>query len=262
MKFGRFRVDGYEYQGKLEGDRLYVVEGDLFGGDYRVTRAWYPVDRVQVLAPSRPTNYWGIGENYQVHVDFRIEEMGDVIVKRAGRFTPWFKSAGALTNPGDPLIIPVDCPVLEYEGELCVVIGKQSARVSVEAAPNHIFGYTVSNDIDGGGEWHFGGLWKQKACDTFGPVGPWIETEVDPHTLEIITRVDGREEDRGSTRDMVHNCYQIVSGISQFCTLLPGDLITTGAPGLTRGLKPGEVVEVEIPGVCVLRNPVIADPMD
>jgi len=259
MKFARFRVDGHDYYGQLDGDRLRAIQGDLFSGDFRVTRASYPLSRVKLLPPSRPFNYWGIGENYKVHVDFRKIELGEAITRREGRFSPWYKSAGCIIATDEPITVPVDCPVLEYEGELCIVIGKRASRISEADAPGCIIGYTVSNDLDGGGAWHLSGLWKQKMCDGFGPVGPWIETEVDPHRLEIITRVDGREEDRGSTRDMVHNCYAIVSGISQFCTLHPGDLITTGAPGLTRGLNPGEVVEVEIPGIGTLRNPIVAD---
>ena len=119
------------------------------------------------------------------------------------------------------------------------------------------YDYTVSNDISGA-DYRDAFMWRMKCSDTFGPVGPWIEATIDPHKLDIITRVDGREEDRGSTRDMIHDCYAIVSNISQYCTLHPGDLITTGAPGSTRPLRPGEVVEVEIPGIGLLRNPIAA----
>jgi|TARA_Y100000031_G_C8115989_1_gene335891 5-oxopent-3-ene-1,2,5-tricarboxylate decarboxylase/2-hydroxyhepta-2,4-diene-1,7-dioate isomerase len=93
-------------------------------------------------------------------------------------------------------------------------------------------------------------------------VGPWIETEADPHRLEIVTRLNGKEHDRGSTSGMTYDCYAIVSGISQFVTLHPGDLILTGAPGAVEALTPGDVVEIEIPGIGVLRNPVISEEDD
>ncbi|MEK7216693.1 MAG: fumarylacetoacetate hydrolase family protein, partial [Chloroflexota bacterium] len=101
--------------------------------------------------------------------------------------------------------------------------------------------------------------WRRKGCDTFGPVGPRIDTDVEPHHLDIITRVNGVVEDQGNTKDMVHNCYEIVSNISQYVTLHPGALITTGAPGLTRPMKPGEVVEIEIPEIGILRNEIVLD---
>ena len=257
MKFARFRVDGYDYYGQVEADRLRAIQGDLFSGDYRLTGAVFALDRVTLLPPSRPVNFWGVGENYPVHVRFRIEQMGREIEERAKHFTPWHKGVGSLIASGDTVVMPPDLKVLEYEGELCVVIGRPAYRVSRDEAPHYIFGYSVSNDISGA-DYHDAFMWRMKCSDTFGPVGPWIETTIDPHSLDIITRVDGREEDRGNTRDMIHDCYAIVSNISQYCTLHPGDLITTGAPGSTRPLKPGEVVEVEIPGIGVLRNPIAA----
>ena len=257
MKFARFRVDGYDYYGRVEGDRLRAIQGDLFSGDYTLTGATYALDRAKLLPPSRPVNFWGLGENYAVHVQFRIEQMGNEIAERAKRFSPWHKSVGCLVASGDTVVMPPDLKVLEYEGELCIVIGRPAYRVSKEEARAYIFGYTVCNDISGA-DYRDAFMWRMKTSDTFGPVGPWIETEIEPHNLDIITRVDGREEDRGNTRDMVHDCYTIVSNISQNCTLHPGDLITTGAPGGTRPLTPGEVVEVEIPGIGVLRNPIAA----
>lgn len=257
MKFARFGVDGYDYHGLVEGERLRAIQGDLFSGDYKVTGDTYSLEQVKLLPPSRPVNFWGVGENYPVHVQFRTEQMGSEIQERAKRFTPWHKGVGSLIASGDPVIPPPDLEVLEYEGELCIVIGRPAYRVGPQEAPDYILGYTICNDISGADykDWT---MWRMKTSDTFGPVGPWVETEIEPHALDIITRVDGREEDRGNTRDMVHNCYAIVSNISQYCTLHPGDLITTGAPGSTRPLKPGEVVEVEIPGIGTLRNPILA----
>ncbi|MEK7217281.1 MAG: fumarylacetoacetate hydrolase family protein [Chloroflexota bacterium] len=260
MKIARFSVDGMELPGRVDGRLLRVLKGNPFER-IEVTRASYPLEKVRLLPPTRPVNYWGVGENYPKHVNFRVEELGSAIAERAKKFTPWHKGAGCIIASGDPVVVPPDVDWIEYEGELCIVIGKPAFKVSIDAAKDHIFGYTVSNDIGSGPAWFRAdySLWRVKSTDTFGPIGPWIETEIaDPHQLDIIVRVDGREEDRGNTRDMVHNCYEIVSNISQYVTLNPGDMITTGAPGLTRALRPGEVVEVEIPEIGILRNPVAA----
>ncbi|MEK7214831.1 MAG: fumarylacetoacetate hydrolase family protein, partial [Chloroflexota bacterium] len=130
--------------------------------------------------------------------------------------------------------------------------------VGIEDAPDHILGYTIADDIGAGPVWFHGDFtsWRTKTSDSFAPVGPWIETDMDPHNVDIIVRVNGREEQRGNTRDMVRNCYEILSGISRYCTLHPGDIISTGSPSPSRPLKAGEVVEVEIPEIGVLRNAV------
>lgn len=259
MKIARFAVDGMEFHGKVEGDSLRVIKGSIYE-DFGLSGLTYPLSRVKLLAPTKPVTYWGVGENYAKHVNYRMEEMGESFRPRAAAFTPWHKGVGSLIGTGDTIIIPPDADWIEYEGEICVVIGKPCFRVTEEQAPDYILGYTVTNDIGTGPTWARSdfSLWRVKSCDTFGPAGPWIETEVDPHGVDIIVRVDGKEEDRGNTRDMIHNCYEIVSRISRHMTLHPGDLITTGAPGLTRPLKDGEVIEVEIPEIGVLRNPIAA----
>ena len=261
MKIARFMVDGYIYHGEVDGEYFKVIEGDIFSGNFKVTNAKYHMGRVKLLPPTNPINFWGVGENYAKHVAYRVQESGEHMLERAKRFTPWQKGTGAMVASGDSVVIPPEADFIDYEGELCVVIGKPAFRVSKEDAPNYIFGYTCSNDFGAGATWSRvdSSLWRVKTSDTFAPVGPWIETDIkDPHNLDITVRVDGKVEDVGNTRDMVHNCYQIISNISQNCTLRPGDMITTGAPGPTRPMKPGEVIEVEIREIGVLRNTIAA----
>ena len=129
-----------------------------------------------------------------------------------------------------------------------------------EDAPNFIIGYTCANDVSSEGSWHDDPTnWRKKTSATFGPVGPYIETDIDPQAVDIITRVNGKEIDRGSTSGMTFNCYETVSRISQFVTLHPGDLVLTGAPGAVDGMKHGDVVEIEIPEIGVLTNPVVSE---
>jgi len=258
MKLARFRVDEWESYGLVEGDRVRVIEGSIFG-EYTVSQASYPLERVKLLPPTHPTSFWAVGLNYAAHIAHQERALDAERIRReAAVFRPWHKGVSCLIGHDDRIVLPSEADYVHYEGELVIVVGRPARRVTPEEAPHFILGYTCANDVSSEGSWSKDlSNWRRKGCDTFGPVGPWIETEVDPHRLEIITRLNGREHDRGSTSGMVYNCYDIVSGISQFATLRPGDLILTGAPGAVEQLHPGDVVEIEIPGIGTLRNPVV-----
>ncbi len=260
MKLARFAVDQWESYGLVEGDRVRVIQGSIFG-EHRVTRASYPLGRVKLLPPTAPTAFWAIGLNYAAHVAHQEGALDAERIRRdAAAFRPWQKGVNCLIGHEDAIVLPPEADYVHYEGELVIVIGRPARRVTPEEAPNFILGYTCANDVSSEGSWSKDlSNWRRKSCDSFGPVGPWIETEVAPHSLEIITRLNGREHDRGSTAGMTYDCNAIVSGISQFVTLRPGDLILTGAPGAVEQLHPGDVVEVEIPGIGTLRNPVRAE---
>jgi 2-keto-4-pentenoate hydratase/2-oxohepta-3-ene-1,7-dioic acid hydratase in catechol pathway len=261
MKFARFSVDGWESYGLVQGDCVRVIQGDIFG-EHRETRASYPLDRVKLLAPTRPTTFWAVGLNYAAHIAHQEGALDPERIKRESQgFRPWHKGVHCLIGQDEAVVIPADADYVHYEGELVIVIGRPARRVTPQEAPHFIFGYTVGNDISSEGSWHPDiSNWRKKGSDTFGPVGPWIETGVtDPHALEIITRLNGKERDRGSTAGMVHDCFSIVSGISKYCTLHPGDIILTGAPGKVEKIAPGDVVEVDIPGIGCLRNPVAGE---
>ena len=260
MKLARFSVDQWESYGPVEGNRVRVIQGDIFG-EHRVTGASYPLERVKLLAPTRPTTFWAVGLNYAAHVAHQEQALDAERIRRESAiFRPWQKGAGCIIAHNDPIVLPPEADYVHYEGELVIVIGKPARRVTPQEAPDFILGYTCANDVSSEGSWSKDlSNWRRKGCDTFGPVGPWIETDVDPHRLEIITRLNRREHDRGSTAGMTYDCYAIVSGISQFATLRPGDLVLTGAPGAVEQLHPGDVVEVEIPGIGILSNPVEAE---
>ena len=261
MKLARFRIDGWESYGLVEDDRVRVIQGSIFG-EHQVTQASYPLERVKLLPPTQPTCYWAIGLNYAAHIAHQEGALDAERIRReSASFRPWNKGANCVIGQDDPIVLPADSDYVHYEGELLIVMGKPARRVSVEDAPNFIFGYSCANDVSSEGSWHNDlSNWRKKCSDTFGPVGPWIETDVgDPHKLDIITRLNGREADRGSTDGMTYNCFEIVSGISEYITLWPGDIILTGAPGAVEQLNPGDVVEIEIPGIGALRNPVVAE---
>ena len=260
MKLARFCVNEWESYGLAEGDRVRAIQGSIFG-EYRVTQASYPLEQVKLLPPTQPTSFWAVGLNYTAHIAHQEQALDAERIRReAAVFRPWHKGVSCIIGHDDTIVLPAEADYIHYEGELVIVIGKPARRVTVEEAPHFILGYTCANDVSSEGSWSQDlSNWRRKGCDTFGPVGPWIETEVDPHSLEIITRLNGKEHDRGSTSGMIYDCYATVSGISQFVTLSPGDLILTGAPGAVEQLHPGDVVEVEIPGIGTLRNPVAAE---
>ena len=260
MKLARFRINDWESYGVVEGDRVSVIQGDIFG-EYRVTQASYPLARVKFLPPTRPTGFWAVGLNYAAHVAHQEGALDAERIRRESSiFRPWQKTGGCLIGHEDQVVLPADSDYVHYEGELVIVIGKPTRRVTPEEAPNFIFGYTVGNDISSEGSWSPDiSNWRKKCSDTFGPVGPWIETDIDPYNVEVITRLNGREGDRGNTSGMTYGCYETVSGISQYVTLHPGDIILTGAPGAVEQLHPGDVVEVEIPEIGILRNSVVAE---
>jgi 2-keto-4-pentenoate hydratase/2-oxohepta-3-ene-1,7-dioic acid hydratase in catechol pathway len=155
--------------------------------------------------------------------------------------------------------MPSDSESLHYEGELVVVIGKKAKNVSVVDAPKHIFGVTAGNDVSER-TWQRADLqwFRAKASDTFGPVGPAIVQGLPYGDLMIQTRVNGEVRQKESSKDLLYNVDEIVSYISRYVTLLPGDIIFTGTPGSTQAMKPGDVVEVEIEGIGVLRNKVVS----
>jgi 2-keto-4-pentenoate hydratase/2-oxohepta-3-ene-1,7-dioic acid hydratase in catechol pathway len=177
-----------------------------------------------------------------------------------GRPEIFYKPVSCLQNPGDPIKIPAGSKETHYEGELVVVVGKTCSHASKEEAAAAVLGVTCGNDVSER-DWQAGSdkdlqWWRAKGADTFGPLGPCVVTGIDFSNLQLTTRVNGKVVQQQFTSDLLFDVPAIVSWISQYVTLEPGDLIYTGTPGSTSKLAPGDVVEVEIEGIGVLRNPV------
>jgi len=175
----------------------------------------------------------------------------------------FFKSPSCLIGHGEPIVIPKDAKDVHYEAEMVIVIGKKARQVPKAQALEHVFGVTCGNDVSERVwqndeqakdiQW-----WRAKGSDTFGPVGPCVATGLDLGNLQLRLRLNGQVKQEDRTSHLIHGVADLVSFISQYVTLQPGDLIFTGTPGTTSALKPGDVVEVEMDGVGVLRNPVVA----
>jgi 2-keto-4-pentenoate hydratase/2-oxohepta-3-ene-1,7-dioic acid hydratase in catechol pathway len=248
--FIRYRSGASACYGILEGDTVREIRGDLFG-DYTETVAILNLSDVALLHPCQPGKIVCVGLNYRSHVGSRpVPEHPEI----------FFKPVSSLQDPEGPIVTPPDSTDMHYEGELVVVIGRQVKNASADQAREAIFGVTCGNDVSER-NWQHGPAkdmqwWRAKGCDTFGPLGPAIVTSLDYDTLLLRTRLNGEVVQKQYTSDLIFDCPTIVSYISRWITLMPGDIIYTGTPGATRKMSPGDVVEVEIEGIGVLRNPV------
>ena len=249
-KYIRYRNGSTSSYGILDGDTVHEIRGDLFG-DRTPTGATHPVSGVKLLAPCQPGKIMAVGLNYKSHLGGRPQPAHPEL---------FYKPVTALQDPGEPIILPRESTDVQYEGEIVVVIGKRARDLSPEEARDAIFGVTCGNDVSERNWQHGAGKdlqwWRAKGCDTFAPLGPAIVTGIDYSNLQLQTRLNGQVVQSQTTADLIFDCPAIVTRISGWVTLLPGDIIYTGTPGSTRKLSPGDVVEVEIEGIGVLRNPV------
>jgi 2-keto-4-pentenoate hydratase/2-oxohepta-3-ene-1,7-dioic acid hydratase in catechol pathway len=249
-KYIRYRFGSTTGYATLDGDTVRPFSGDLFGSR-TPSGETFKLSDVTLLAPCQPGKILAVGRNYKSHL--------------AGRPQPdcpeiFYKPVTALQDPGGPIVTPRDATDMHYEGELVVVVGKPAKGASVDEARDAIFGVTCGNDVSERNWQHGSGKdlqwWRAKGSDTFAPLGPAIVTGMDYGNLLIETRLNRESVQKQYTSDLIFDCPTIVSWISGWVTLLPGDIIYTGTPGSTRKMSPGDTVEVEIAGIGVLRNPV------
>jgi len=201
---------------------------------------------VQLLAPAEPSKVYAVGYNYDSHRGDRVLPPHPPI---------FLKLPTTIIGPGADIVYPEGATDVHYEAELVVVIGKTASKVSVEDASEYIFGITAGNDVSER-NWQANDLqwFRGKASDTFGPLGPAIVTGLNYKDLLVQSRLNGKVMQSQRTRDHIHNVDAIVSFISQTSTLYPGDVIYTGTPGSTTAMQPGDVIEIEVEGVGILRN--------
>lgn len=232
----------------VEGDLVRLIEGDLFG-DWRATDRTYPLSGVKLLPPTEPKQVFALAGNYRSHLD------GEEIPPKFQIPQIFFKSIGSLVGDGEPIVIPEGTAEVHYEAELVVVIGKRARNVPEAEALDYVFGVTCGNDVSAR-DWQKNDVqwWRAKGSDTFGPCGPFIVSGIPYNDLQLTLRLNGEVKQQARTSEMIHNVPRIVSFISQHVTLYPGDLIFTGTPGETSAIHSGDVVEVELEHVGVLRN--------
>src|SRR3954453_7141750 len=225
----------------LAGDPLYV--------GVQLTDAEVPLSEVRLLAPVLPrSKVVGIGKNYAEHA----AEMGGDVPAEPLMF---LKPNTSVVGPGDPVFYPRQTQELHYEGELAIVIGRICRDVTRERVPDVVYGYTVGNDVTARdlqpSDVQFT---RAKGFDSFCPLGPWIETELDTSDLRVTTHLNGDPVQDGSTRDMVFDVAALVAHVSSVMTLLPGDVILTGTPEGVGPMQVGDEVEVTVTGIGSLTN--------
>jgi para-nitrobenzyl esterase len=237
--------------GILEGETIRELRGDLFAGA-APTGSRVALRDARLLAPVVPSKVIAVGLNYRSHLGGRPP------AAYPGLFA---KYPTSIVGPGADIVLPGDAANAHFEGELVVVIGKRASNVSREEAADYVFGVTAGNDISER-DWQRNDLqwFRAKASDTFGPIGPAVATGLDYDDLLLQTRVNGKVVQSERTRDLIFDVATIVSYVSRYVTLLPGDVIFTGTPQTTSALQPGDVVEVEVEGVGTLRNQVVRRP--
>ena len=259
MRWCRFQAGDRSAYGIIEGDSVAEVTGSPFETHVR-TSTKVPLSRVKLLVPVIPPTFYAAGVNYREHVTEMAHRRGE-----KPKFPPQadvgYRASNALVATDEPIVIPKDATEeVQYEGELVVVIGKRCKRVSEADALDCVFGYTIGNDVSER-VWQRNDrtLWRGKNTDTFKPMGPWIVTGLDPDVLRVTIRVNGREMFSYAIKDAIFGVRQFISRMSQYLTLHPGDVLWMGTDGATENIKDGDVVEIEIPGIGVLRNPVVRE---
>jgi 2-keto-4-pentenoate hydratase/2-oxohepta-3-ene-1,7-dioic acid hydratase in catechol pathway len=207
---------------------------------------------VRLVAPILPSKVVVVGRNYADHV----REMGHELPPSP---IISMKPSTSVIGTGDAIWLPPDSQQVEHEAELAVVIGRPAKNIAPQAALNHVLGYTAGNDVTARDQQSADGQWvRAKGYDSFCPLGPWIETALDPSDLRIVGRVNGDVRQEGRTSQMLRDVATLIAFVSNVMTLLPGDVMLTGTPAGVGPLVDGDVVSVEIEGIGTLSNPVRA----
>jgi len=249
MRLVRFRFGDRIATGVVEGDAVRALAGTFFENPVPSGEE-IPLDDVRLLAPVLPSKVVCLGKNYAAHA----AEFGGEVPEEPLVF---LKPSTSVSGPGDPIPLPPISNRVDYEGELAVVIGRIARNVRAEETFRYILGYTCGNDVTLRDLQKKDDQWaRAKGFDGSCPLGPWVETELDPIDVHLQTRVNGEVRQSASTSDMVFGVATIIEFVTAFMTLLPGDVIMTGTPEGVGKLDPGDKVEVVIDGIGVLLNPV------
>ncbi|MEU4686165.1 fumarylacetoacetate hydrolase family protein [Streptomyces xinghaiensis] len=257
MRIARFSIDGNVAFGVVEGEPsdpdgpvLDIIKGHPFA-EFERSGKKVPLAQVRLLPPVLPSKVVAIGRNYAEHA----AEMGGEVPEAPVAF---FKPSTAVTGPGDPIPYPSFSQELHHEAELAVVIGRMCREVPRERVQDVILGYTCANDVTARDVQRAESQWaRAKGFDGSCPLGPWVETELDPADLGIMCTVNGEQRQLGRTGDMVRPVADLITHITEAMTLLPGDVVLTGTPAGVGPLSVGDEVAVTIEGIGTLTNKVI-----
>ena len=254
MRIARVRHAGGVSTAFVDGGLVRLAAWDLFANKLEETGTALPLDEVALLVPCTPTKIVGVARNYRAHA----AELGNEAPEEEPLF--FLKAPSALVPDRGAITIPDGCGRVDYEGELALVIGRRARNVSPQDYASVVAGYTIVNDVTARAlQKRLGHFSRAKNLDTFCPVGPWIETELDPADLSVVTRLNGETVQDGRTSQMIHPVGRLISFLSSVFTLEPGDLVATGTPAGVGPLAPGDTVAVTVEGIGTLTNTVQAE---
>jgi 2-keto-4-pentenoate hydratase/2-oxohepta-3-ene-1,7-dioic acid hydratase in catechol pathway len=258
MKFIRFIYKNDVKSGIIKDSQIYEIDhGDnkeLLDIDFNrdiISGKSYNYNEIKIIEPTKPSKLVCIGLNYKEHgeeLEMELPEESKIFLK----------PETSVIAHEDPIIYPQMSNQVDYEGELAVVIGRKCKDVDIEEAKNYIFGYTIVNDVTARDLQAKDGQWtRAKSFDTFAPIGPCIETDLNPLDQKIETKVNGKIKQYSNTKNMIFNVYQLLSFISNIMTLNSGDVISTGTPKGVGEIKPNDTVEITIENIGTLKNTLI-----
>lgn len=250
MRIIRYRQEDEKPRyGWVFEDKVGEIEGAIFG-QFKRAQAEIPIESVEIIAPVEPSKIVCVGRNYAAHAEEHGAEVPDLPLL-------FLKPPSAIIAPGKTIILPPQSKTVEHEAELAIVIGKRGKWIQTEEVSEHIFGYTIANDVSARDLQRRDGQWtRAKGFDTFCPIGPWIETEFDATDALITCYVNEEMRQIASTRDMVFPVSQLIVFISSVMTLEPGDVILTGTPAGVGPLEDGDEVVISIEEIGELKNSV------
>lgn len=286
-KFVRFQTGDRIAYGIVNGNNIVELKGDLFGKWQQTDRS-HKLSSVRILIPSVPRQVIAMAGNYRSHLaenvvttvttttkvttnqktkETTVDSQTETETREPGKVPakfqipqPFLKTISSLAPQGANIVLPKGSDPVHFEAEMVIVIGRHCRNVSKKDAGKYILGVTCGNDISAR-TWQKNDVqwWRAKGSATFGPVGPFITSGLNYDDLRLQLRVNGKTMQDERTKNLIHNVPATVSFLSKHMDLYPGDLIFTGTPGKTSALKPGDVVEVELEGVGILKNPVVAE---
>ena len=258
MQWIRYETDGKAVYGIVEGNEVIEVGGDPFSG-YERTAVRRPVNSVKLLVPVEPRTFYCAVLNYAEHFIEAAKRGQEADLRKAADIG--YRANNALVAHGEPIVIPADATErVDYEGELVAVIGRKAKHLSERDALSCVLGWTIGNDVSER-IWLAGDRtsWRANNTDTFKPMGPWIETDFDLDEAETRIHVNGDEKSRFKTDSTIFGPAAVISRMSQYATLYPGDVVWMGAGGAPERIKHGDTAEIEITGIGTLSNPVVRE---
>ncbi|ASK62463.1 ureidoglycolate lyase [Virgibacillus phasianinus] len=251
MKFARFKKGEAILQGVVTENGIQQINGDIFS-DFEHTELIHAIDEIELLAPLTPRHVIGIGANY-------VGKTADLPSKLPAIPVFFYKPVSSVIGSGAPIVIPDQIKEVKFEAELAVVMGKRASNLSKDDVTSHIFGYTVANDVTAPQLFHEDGHWMVgKSFDTFTPLGPYIETELNPDEVNVEAYLNGEKKQDSQTALMIFSMRKMIAYLSSVMTLEAGDVILTGSPLGAEMMKDGAEINCKIAGIGELPNPVVS----